>query len=289
MAVPLLLMANLIFYGLYIDQKNQKMDMLKNSAENLLLRQKQIIAKFSDTIINDLRIIINHHELLAMIENNDLQPQDNLIHDLIQFAKFERTYDQLRYIDEDGKEIIRINFNDGKPESVETNQLQNKRDRYYFRDTIRLEKNRIFISPMDLNIEKGVIERPLKPMIRIGTPIFNRNGETKGILIINYLAKNLLDSFDDLGETGRMLMLNRNGYFLKGMAPSEEWGFMYPDRIHDTFDKKFPGTWEEIRNNIKGSVENGLGLFTFDTVYLSGKVRYQVQGHPRHLPPAPDR
>ena len=49
--------------------------------------------------------------------------------------------------------------------------LQNKKDRYYFQDTMTLEKGQIFISKLDLNMENGVLEQPIKPMLRLGTPV----------------------------------------------------------------------------------------------------------------------
>ena len=72
-------------------------------------------------------------------------------------------YDQVRFLDKNGQELIRVNFNDGKPALVSEEQLQNKAKRYYFADTFALEPGRIFVSPFDLNVEQGQVELPLKP------------------------------------------------------------------------------------------------------------------------------
>ena len=39
------------------------------------------------------------------------------------------------------------------------------------------------MSPFDLNIENNEIEIPYKPMIRIGTPVVDERGVTKGFII----------------------------------------------------------------------------------------------------------
>ena len=268
MIIPLLLLINLIFYRLYTDQKKREIFIFENKAKSTLLAQKKILEQFADNIYSDLNIILNHHELLNFVSTEQHESQKCLVHDLIQFAKFEGIYDQIRYIDEQGMEKIRINFNNGRPVSVKKEKLQNKKNRYYFKDSIKLNKNEIFMSPMDLNIENGKIELPLKPMIRIGAPIFDKKGEKKGIIIVNYLSRNLVNVLsDEEATTPHLMMVNKNGYFLKGLSRNEEWGFMYEDKKHLTFKNKFPDSWDLIKSSDKGSFINKLGLFSFNTIF----------------------
>jgi hypothetical protein len=100
---------------------------------------------------------------------------DHLKQDWSVFSRTKGMYDQIRWIDNSGKEKIRVNYNKGNQEIVPDDKLQNKGSRYYFTDAIKLNKEEFFISPLDLNIEKGKIEQPLKPVIRIGTPILDAN------------------------------------------------------------------------------------------------------------------
>ena len=56
-------------------------------------------------------------------------------------------------------------------------------ERYYFKETMKLEKDDLFISRIDLNIENGQIEEPFIPIIRFSSPIFCENGNKKGMRI----------------------------------------------------------------------------------------------------------
>ncbi len=76
-------------------------------------------------------------------------------------------------------------------------KLQNKKNRYYFRDVFKLNQGEVFVSPLDLNIERGEIEQPLKPMIRFGTPIFDKYSNKRGIVLLNYLGSKLLNRYKD--------------------------------------------------------------------------------------------
>ena len=44
-------------------------------------------------------------------------------------------------------EIVRVNYAGGSPYIVPDGQLQDKSDRYYFQEAVRLDKREVYISP----------------------------------------------------------------------------------------------------------------------------------------------
>ena len=62
--------------------------------------------------------------------------------------------------------VVRVNFNHGELYIVPKEGLQSKEDRYYFIETIRLERGKVYVSPLDLNVEKAEVEGPPNPVIR---------------------------------------------------------------------------------------------------------------------------
>ena len=73
-----------------------------------------------------------------------------------------RVYDQIRFIDADGMEVVRANFNDGNPALVPAHELQDKSSRYYFQQAMELEPGQIYLSLFDLNVEGHEVEIPIK-------------------------------------------------------------------------------------------------------------------------------
>ncbi|MGC1575979.1 MAG: hypothetical protein WA813_07605, partial [Beijerinckiaceae bacterium] len=57
-------------------------------------------------------------------------------------------------------------------ESSLTRSCSAKGDRPYFKETIKLAENEIYVSPIDLNQENGAVEIPDVPTLRVATPIF---------------------------------------------------------------------------------------------------------------------
>lgn len=75
-------------------------------------------------------------------------------------------------------EVVRVNYNRGNPAVVPRGQLQNKSSRYHIADAFRPGSGEVFVSPLDLNIERGEIKRPLKPTIRFAAQASSKNQAT---------------------------------------------------------------------------------------------------------------
>jgi PAS domain S-box-containing protein len=273
MFVPLILFFSLGFYF----YNNSEIQMSKNEIlidmSSGLDHIDQIISIEFGSISSDLHYLSTQNELFTILDNNTTTK--NLGSDYLAFSYSKEIYDQVRYIDSDGMERVRVNYNVGDPVIVLESQLQNKLDRYYFEDTYKLSESEVFVSPFDLNIEGGVIESPRKPMIRFGTPVYDSMGQKRGIVLLNYLGNNLFDTIDSqVEDIGNTVLLNSEGYWLMGENVEDEWGFMYPDTVNRTFKNTFPDEWGLIQENAAGHfIESGY-LYSFTTVYplLEGQI-----------------
>ena len=265
--IPLLLVIIISCLILYYSRTDANYKILANSEKNRL----QILSKYLDS---DLEAIIS--DLSYLLEITPLSGQQpveffSFKEDCYYFSKSRKIYDQIRILDSEGMEKLRINYNSGSPEIVPQNKLQNKKGRYYFDDTFALNRGEVFISPLDLNIEHGEIEMPFKPMIRFGMPLFDKNGHKKGILLLNYLASQLLDRIKDFQQTslGNSYLINEEGYYLYAENPDLAWGFMFPGQARDnrTLLNDSPTAWERINRSQNGQFEISAGLYTYSTIF----------------------
>ncbi|BCS96602.1 hypothetical protein DSLASN_22340 [Desulfoluna limicola] len=225
------------------------------------------IAVNINTVFSDLFLLSENCHLQGLLDTNKQAFVKDVSQDYLIFSDVKGDYDQIRFLDEQGMETIRINYNAGTPSVVPKEQLQNKGSRYYFKDAYRLDTNEVYVSPFDLNIEHGRIEQPLKPMIRIGTPVFDNQGRKRGVLLLNYLGQRLLDLLDLPGNASHYMLLNSDGFWLKGLSANDEWGFMFETKKNQKFSTAFPGAWSHITARDFGQFLNKNGLFTFATVY----------------------
>lgn len=253
-------------------QDKLEMDAYKNVQKSIVDTKLKNIESEIQHVIHDINIIKSSNHLTELIEgNNTTENIEDLSDVILNVVKYQKVYDQVRIIDENGNEILRVNNNNnGNPIVIPKNQLQNKKDRYYFKEACKLDRDIVFVSPLDLNIEQGEIEQPLKPMIRFATPLFDKGGVRHGILLINFLGQNilnLLDSYEHSSLENQLMLLNKDGYWLKGPLAENEWGFMYENKKDLTFANRYKEAWESLKNENFSQFKTPQGLFTSNTIY----------------------
>jgi PAS domain S-box-containing protein len=191
------------------------------------------------------------------------------------FIKEKRLYDQVRFLDLEGYERVRVNFYSGLPELVPQNRLQDKSKRYYFLETLALSPGEIYISPLDLNIEGGEIEHPIKPVMRFAVPIYDSQKKKRGILVLNYMGERLLSDFNRAAANiaDHIHLLNAQGYWLSSPKKGDEWGFMLDHK--QRFSEQHAEAWQAIGEQGSGQLRTEVGLLTFETV-IPWKVASQT-------------
>lgn len=177
-------------------------------------------------------------------------------------------YDQLRWIDETGQERLRINSAKPYPVRTPDEDLQNKSNRYYFSRAMLLDEAQFYFSPFDLNIERGHIEEPRKPMIRVAKPVVDEQGVKRGVIVLNYLGNRMLSRIKTFERNpyDNLWLTNENGYWLLASKPQDEWGFMYA-RPDLTLKDRYPEVWQKISNKESGEFwDEKTGLWHFSTI-----------------------
>jgi len=103
----------------------------------------------------------------------------------------------LRFIGvEDGhRELVRVDRSgpDGAVRIVPESEMRRVGDEPWFRDTISLAPDGIYVSHVALNAENGVVETPHVPTLLIAKPVMAPDGKPYGIVLINADMRQALD------------------------------------------------------------------------------------------------
>lgn len=242
---------------------------LKTNEARLVKLENAFISKEFGMIISDL-----HY--LKHLNGNALSGEPDyefIANSWAEFSTHRQIYDQIRFIDLEGNEVVRINYINGEGQIVPQAQLQNKKDRPYFQETILLDEESIYVSALDLNMEHGAIEVPNKPILRFAIPVYDKANHVNGIVVLNYLADDALRSFKRLAQSsmGEMVLLNADGFWLTNENELLEWNFMFEDRKGVNFQNDNLDEWSEIARG-SGQIITLNGLYTFETVDLDNNV-----------------
>ncbi|MEM5473846.1 ATP-binding protein [Hoeflea sp. AS60] len=230
-----------------------------------------IVVNFNSGIssgISDIRFLAREQMLQDWLADTSLENRSSLSEQYVSFLSHKPEYDSIRLIDKVGDELVRIDRHpDGSVRAFPPDELQSKTKRYYFRDSIGLPAGTAYVSPLDLNVENGRIEQPIRPMLRFAAPVHDIEGQTRGIVAVNRPAQSKLDEMSQEAalRNSEIWLVDENGYWLKGPDPATEWGFMYPEREAVGFATSFPEAWKRAVSDTSdiGQFTTAAGHFTF--------------------------
>ncbi|MCW8918691.1 MAG: diguanylate cyclase [Gammaproteobacteria bacterium] len=272
--LPIVIVLSITLLSLMrLDEQGRLAEIEESESMRIAVAEALIAQNFS-VLSAELRLISSLPGPRRYLDSGDSVQREELEDFFLVLSHGGQYYDQMRYLDASGQEVIRISHNGGKPVIVPREQLQDKSERDYFRDTVNLKQGEIFVSALDLNIEQGRVETPYKPMIRFGTPVFDSAGRKKGVIVLNYYGNTLLRQFREAmqgKDRYRSMLLNSDGYWLSSENREDEWGFML-GKDERTFGHDFPEEWRVISATEQGSLLTERGLFVYATSYplLSG-------------------
>ncbi|MCG8044095.1 MAG: sensor domain-containing diguanylate cyclase [Candidatus Thiodiazotropha endolucinida] len=288
--IPASLLLASIFYAFSTQTEKYELQTTLIREEAALNSASELTSLLFEQKLSDLMVLAEGEVLRSYIHDPSLKNWVRVAREFSLFARRKPKYFQLRYIDNSGMEVIRINSDDNVQEIVPQSEMQNKADRYYFKEAMKLALGEIYISPLDLNVERGVIEQPVKPTVRFATPVSDGYGGKRGIVIINYTPNELLQRIADNFETlrGDAVMLNSQGHWLQGVPEEQLWGFMYGR--DETFATQKPDVWSAVTSSEKGSFFTDDGVYIFKRAYPLVRNRLgTLENVDESIVPSPNR
>lgn len=155
---------------------------------------------------------------------------------------FSKEYLQMRLMDTDGMERVRLDRLSDKEKltCVPEDELQGKGHRYYVQVGLQLDESGTYLSDLDLNMEHGELEYPIRPTLRIVSPVYNRNAELNALFVINldlsdFISEAQLDGFEVLTSQGLRISWDREGSKTANFSVSK-------------FSDDYPDQWEKLNN-----------------------------------------
>lgn len=193
-------------------------------------------------------------------------------------------YQQIRWIDESGMEKVRIMHGEEEPYVVIPQELQDKSSRYYFQEANALLMGELYISRLDLNVEDGQIEMPLRPVLRIATPVAGSDRQRRGIVVINIDMKymfNLVRTPVQADADVDYYLVNQQGVLLNG--DFEDAGDAEELEHSVNFILAYPLVWEQVLAKDLGRMELPDGLWGWETRSPVETFNRSTELFPQHL------
>jgi methyl-accepting chemotaxis protein len=261
------------FYGIY-SSSTALSELSKSKLEQDTTSEAYSILNFLQGINEDVLFLSKSSQIQGLIRANDsggVDPKTNTSYNawieqlqttLVGLTEAKPSYMQLRYLDEKGNEIVRVDSDGTNVKVIPKAKLQNKADRPYFSETMELAPGSLYTSPLDLNQERGQIEVPFKPVIRYATPVVDSTGKKRGIVIANIFAKKFISYVEkaNSGKEQQALLVNQDGFYMSHPNDNKEWGADL--KKDEKLQKDYPtAIAKQILSTERGVIDQG-GSYT---------------------------
>jgi len=261
-------------------------DIKINSADAVDIIDQRISSLLSEVNVfpqyvgDDLLFLSRLSSLKKVISSEESNKNiiSNLENDFVAFVKQSNVYYQLGYIDKEGKEIVRIEFEKGITRPFRQDELENKKEENYFSETINFDEGEVFISQIVLNIEDGEIENrgtkenPIYfPIILSAVPVFSDKGEKTGVLFLSYEADYFLGDIRNFQREGEeVFLINKEGYYLAHPDRGKEFAFVFgrDDNIYSDYPEI---SKELLLDYNKRRFETDDLIFSFKYIYPTAR------------------
>lgn len=268
--VPVFMLFTILFITAAIIQKNNYQSRIEFKEVALLVMEKRVFEATMNDYVADATVFTDLTKLgMQSSSKVTYAAKEKGLADLfLAHMRHHSLYDQVRLLDKKGNEKLRINRRgQAQVEIVADVDLQLKADRPYFVKGFS-QKNVIYISSFDLNMEEGVVEKPVKPMLRIATRVTNSDPDKERLLVLNLRGIDLLEQLARLESNSirNIYLVNNKGQWLKGPSKEVEWLFMQSKSVKSSLTTEFPEVSPQILTQNEGQVLTPKGLLTYVTI-----------------------
>lgn len=165
-------------------------------------------------------------------------------------------YTKLVLLDVTGRELLRVTH---EPQSLQRPATFSHAEADYFQEAMTLSPRDLYVSPPSRNVHDDTAGTEAVPVVNIATPVFDTEGERKGVLLFSldweYLTLSLLQAMP-INDATQPLLVDAQGSWL--LVESQG-----PLRFGSSFASVSPDAWEVLSRRNRGQADLGDFLLLF--------------------------
>lgn len=213
----------LLILFLFLDHslfsKQLKKIFIENSCNKIKEREHYFIDSLQNK--NDILWAIRKNQLFIEYLQRGQINEENIAFLFEEIIRSNKSMMQIRFLDQNGMEKIRFDRKESlSHEIIKIENLQNKSSRDYFKENIT-NKEKIWFSKLDVNIERKKIDVPYKGTFRIILPVIFEH-KFQGMLVLNYFAERYLERFLQ-AVVYDTILIDSDGFIISHYDQTKNW------------------------------------------------------------------
>ncbi|MGD2076214.1 MAG: PAS domain S-box protein [Gammaproteobacteria bacterium] len=183
-------------------------------------------------------------------------------------------YRQIRWIDEDGTERVRVVRDGRSVTAANTGRNHDKSNPYDFKSARSLSVGELYISHLDLSGHNDSPEMPAAATLRVATRLQDGYRRGRGILIIDVAMRHATDalrSANEISEVTEYSLLNEEGRWFTAPGQGSRRGSRTSRDAK--FAQQHPALWERMSASYAGDARLDDGLWIWDKLEMATAMR----------------
>lgn len=210
---------------------NFTIDYLQSDALKVVEQQAEITAKEIEKSLgvaeSDIDFLSQSASLRALADAKNRRSvieyiiyRERLIEEFYNFANSKKSYSSVVYVDETGKEVVKVVYNWNQTFIATTSALYDVSDEEYFLKTMTLSRGQLYVSSLDLTSTITTESGDL--IVHYAKPVFDSNGIRRGVVLISFPAQRVLSPILELSTRSNLntFILNKQGYYISKVGTS---------------------------------------------------------------------
>lgn len=242
------------------------------TAENELKHNGDLVEiqlrDYINGLVSDMYNLSNSPILDMYLANKSETNYKLLAHSYLTLIQSYEDFSQIRLLNaKDGAEVVRVDQRNGNTSIAPKDQLQNKSDRQYIQEAIKLTEGDIYFSEINLNRDFGKISKPLTPTLRVARPIY-LDGKINSVIVINTDLTKLFARLNEaVGDNFNMRMINDQGYYIMHENVDSTFIFEFGNASPQIYNPKDKSPINHNRDQLVSTHRFSYEYMQYDIIY----------------------
>ncbi|GAA5218691.1 diguanylate cyclase [Corallincola platygyrae] len=247
--------------------------MTQTALKGQLLLEKILQQKFQH-IEDSIRLLAESDPLVQYAMARDPRSRHIVEHQWSLLAENSGLYTQIRFIDLEGHEQIRVNYSTRTKQASTAEQLQFKGHRSYMKLAKTTADHEVAVIAFDLEQEHGELIEPLTLAGRVLTPVVV-GGERQGYVLFNLDMAEIMSLIDQQEQLNHFSieLTTHMGHYIRANDPNLNFGHVLSHRESKTLKVLQPGLWATTIDKSEGVVNRDHGVVSYRWIKLDSPTR----------------
>ena len=186
--LPWGLLFGVAFPWLWLEAQEAADAPLRRDRDDTLQEAVVIVQRSLDAVRHDTLLLA---DLASRVPLDDVSARSPAAQLFLSFVESTGNLGQVRWLDERGREVLRVTKSNGPAQVTPAAELEDRSDRHFFTQAVRLPLGSVYFSALDLSPERRGDLTPTAPTVRAATPLLAQ-GQLRGVVLLNYRAERLV-------------------------------------------------------------------------------------------------